>query len=189
MRFHRVNQKRLHSCLTLLVCAACMCMPRVFSAEIDKPTLEYQVKASLIFNLLHYIEFPASVDQPQNEITICFDDFALYGSAVKALEGELVSGKSIRIRHFNLAESQQCNVVVFSGAELPNSQINLQALAQDSILTIGEHEDFLQKGGIVRFGIIESTVQFDINQHQAKQARISISSKLLRLARVVVATP
>jgi hypothetical protein len=176
-------------------------VPRVFAAPIDKPTdkpsLEYQVKASLIFNILHYIEFPIAADQPQNAITICFDNFARYGSAVKALEGELVNSKSIHIQNFNLTEvqhfnsaaGQHCDVLVFSGEELPDSRLALQALTQANVLTIGENEDFLQAGGIIRFSIVESTVQFDINQSQAKKARLSISSKLLRLARVVVESP
>jgi len=61
----------------------------------------------------------------------------------------------------------------------------LEAARQQSILTIGDSDDFLDKGGMISIVVENDKVVFDINRASATVARLDISSKLLRVARVV----
>ena len=51
-----------------------------------------------------------------------------------------------------------------------------------SVLTVGEAENFLQEGGIIKFHLESNKVRFAINNAVAQTAHLVISSKLLRLA-------
>jgi hypothetical protein len=50
-------------------------------------------------------------------------------------------------------------------------------------LTVGESEDFLQRGGIIRFFGEAGSVRFQIDSGAAKRAELRISSHLLNLSR------
>jgi hypothetical protein len=156
---------------------------------IPNPAVEYQVKASLVFNFMHFIEWPPDAFQNNAQITVCLAGRDVYGNALQVLEREVVQGKTLAVKVYKswapeLADS--CQVVIFSGQERDSVQQALAALAGKSALTIGESPEFLQDGGIIKFAIINDTVQFEVNLETAKQARLNISSKLLRLANNVV---
>jgi len=54
------------------------------------------------------------------------------------------------------------------------------------VLTVGEHEHFLDQGGIMRLFLENNRVRFSVNQQSADRAGLQISSRLLRLARAVI---
>ncbi len=59
----------------------------------------------------------------------------------------------------------------------------LSGLRGESILTVGESDAFLDKGGIINFVLEQGKVRFEINDRAAEEAGLKISSKLLRLAK------
>ena len=65
----------------------------------------------------------------------------------------------------------------------------LSRVATKNILTVGETEEFLQQGGIVRFVMVEDAVRFELFLDNAERARLQISSRLLLLARPVYRAP
>jgi hypothetical protein len=52
-------------------------------------------------------------------------------------------------------------------------------------LTVGEGDEFLRQGGMVAFVIENRRVRFDVNQTTAANAGLTLSSRLLMVARVV----
>jgi hypothetical protein len=54
-----------------------------------------------------------------------------------------------------------------------------------SILTVGETEMFTRQGGIINFITVDNKVRYEINLDAARRADLDISSKLLRLAKIV----
>ena len=53
------------------------------------------------------------------------------------------------------------------------------------VLTVGESTQFLDLGGIINFVFQDTQLRFEINQDAAEQAKLVISSKLMRLAKSV----
>jgi hypothetical protein len=154
----------------------------------SNPAVEYQVKASLVFNFMHFIEWPPEALK-NGQITLCLVGRDVYGNALRVLEREIVQGKSLTVKTYGLwypVLADSCQVVIFSEQEQENVQQALADLANKSALTVGETPAFLEDGGIIKFAIINDTVQFEVNVETAKQARLNISSKLLRLASNVV---
>jgi hypothetical protein len=61
----------------------------------------------------------------------------------------------------------------------------LQRAAGAGALTVGEAEEFLPRGGMIRLLVDEGKVRFDISTRSAEQAGLKVSSQLLKLARSV----
>jgi len=69
------------------------------------------------------------------------------------------------------------------GKRIPALLANLR---NAPVLTVGEADDFLGAGGIIRFCLEGNRVRFEINREAAESARLRISSQLLLLAKNVV---
>jgi hypothetical protein len=61
----------------------------------------------------------------------------------------------------------------------------IRSLEGAAVLTISDTEDFIQWGGMISFFKDEKRVGFEINQANAQKASLIISSKLMRLSRVL----
>ena len=61
----------------------------------------------------------------------------------------------------------------------------LQSIARAPVLTVGESENFLEDGGIVIFAMEQGRVRFDVNRQNAERRKLTLSSRLLRVARTV----
>lgn len=158
-------------------------------ADNSRPSLEYQVKASLIFNFLQFVEWPPEVwEQSPSTMHICVVGGDRFGLALTTLEREIVRGKHIEISHLEASETgrlKNCQVVFFTdGSQIEIDRV-LSFVRNQSILTVGESSDFLEKGGVISLLIDSDRVVFDINRRAALQARLNVSSKLLRVARMV----
>jgi len=75
---------------------------------------------------------------------------------------------------------------------ISNSESNrlkqiLARLKNRSILTVRKTKNFANNGGMIRFIAERGKVRFRINNEAARAVRLTISSKLLRLADIVPA--
>jgi hypothetical protein len=61
----------------------------------------------------------------------------------------------------------------------------LATLQGKSILTVGDTEAFARQGGMINFITVGNKVRYEINVEAARRANLDISSKLLRLAKIV----
>ena len=53
------------------------------------------------------------------------------------------------------------------------------------MLTVGEGEEFLRNGGMIAFVIEERRVRFNIDQAAAERAGLTLSARLLNVAKSV----
>jgi hypothetical protein len=140
--------------LAVLVGAAVqMCsLTRTFAAE---PTAEeYQVKGAYLLNFAKFVEWPPQAFKgPADAIMICVIGQNPFGPALDAAaRGVLVSNRPISVRQ--IADGQQatqCPIAFASVSERKSSRALLEAVAGGSVLTVGESDDFLAKGGRDRF--------------------------------------
>jgi hypothetical protein len=56
----------------------------------------------------------------------------------------------------------------------------------NSILTVGESQDFIKAGGIIGFMVEENKVRFDIDLNTCDKEKLKMSSQLLKLAKNVI---
>lgn len=147
-----------------------------------KPTLEYQVKASYLYNFLQFVEWPPGA-LAADAILVCVFGQDRFGAALDAIAGENVRGHAIAVRRVHEPEKlNACQVVFLSASEREREALVLQRLAGQPVLTIGETPGFADRGGVINLIQVDDKIRFEINQRAAARDGFRISSQLLQLA-------
>jgi hypothetical protein len=142
-------------------------------------SLEYQVKATYLFNFVKFVEWPPRPDS--RPLTLCVAERNPFGDALReAIQGEQIAGRRLETRVVSQPASF-CDVV-FVPRETPAGRY-LEAFRDTPTLTVGENPEFLSKGGTINFIVERGNVRFEIDAAAAKRAGLRISSHLLRLSR------
>jgi len=147
---------------------------------------EYQVKAAFLLNFTKFIEWPAesfaSTDSPLN-ICILGDD--PFGKTLDQLvEGETVNGRKLTVQRLRgVPPPKSCQVLFISKSEEAVSSI-LPDLGP-GVLTVSDRDGFLREGGMICLVIEGRHVRFDINQRAAARASLTLSARMLNVARIV----
>lgn len=149
------------------------------------PSAINQVKAVFLYNFTQFVSWPPDAFPESNSPFVIGivgqNPFSTY--LEKVVEGETVMGRPIEIRYYaNRSEIKHCQIVFINHV---NYRDVLRELAGKPVLTVGDQESFVRTGGMIGFYLDKNKIRFSINQKQAKATNITISSKLLRLARVI----
>lgn len=149
---------------------------------------EAEVKAAFLYHFTGYVEWPASAFESSSSPFVIgvLGKSEVLSSLQNVVRGKNWNGRSFAVRRVDTAkEMRECQVLFVAGAEAKRLPQILEILGDAPVLTVGESEGFAQKGGIINFFMEQSRVRFEINPDAAKRAHLTISSKLLNLAKVV----
>lgn len=166
----------------------------------------YQLKAAFIYNFIKFVEWPKDKIADGNEpISVGIIGKDPFGNAFEPLKDKKAKGRKIVVKRFKGFEElkkdnekdknklqreikaiRKCNVLFICCTEKESQREIINSVKANSILTIGESEVFFKSGGIINFLVEDKKVRFEINNTAAKDAKLKISSKLLRLAKRVV---
>lgn len=152
---------------------------------------EYLIKAGFIFNFAKFVEWPApAFAQPDSPIVIGILGTDPFGTTID----QIVRDKKIGARGFvvkrlqwgkDIKELVDCKILFVSASEKAHMDEVLQMVKGLPILTVGETPGFAERGGIIRFTVEDNRVRFEVNVETAQQAGLTISSRLLTLARII----
>ncbi len=162
------------------------------TARAQSPTPEYQVKAVFLFNFAQFVEWPPkALDGDQAPIVIGVlgeDPFGPYLD--EAVQGERIGTHPLVARRFRRAEDITiCHILFISRSEAGHFESLVPRLRALGILTVADFDGFIRQGGIIQFVTVKNKIRLRINVEAAKGASLTISSKLLRPAMVVVKDP
>jgi hypothetical protein len=151
---------------------------------------EYEVKAAFIYNFIKFIEWPDELTKKQSSpLNIYVLGHNPFGEALAAIQGTQVRGRTINVNRTNSVKGlTDCHILFISSSETWHIPEILRSIKNLNILTIGDTAGFAGKGIIINFYTEEEKVRFEINLDAAKQANLTISSRLLTLSRVVRGT-
>jgi hypothetical protein len=160
-----------------------LCLPPLARSVDELPPLEYRVKAAFLLNFTKFVEWPAAAfadDRAPFRICVLGED--PFGSVLdQMVKDEVMGGRRLMVQRISRPpEPKSCQVVFVSRQE----KATPPALGP-GVLTVGEGEEFLREGGMIAFVIENRRVRFDISQKAAAGARLTISSRLLNVARLV----
>ncbi len=97
-----------------------------------------------------------------------------------------VRGRALQVRKpASLRSLGDCHVLFISSSERRRIHTILNAVRGMDLLTVGDTEGYAQEGVMVNFYIEASKVKFEINLKSIRSSRITVSSQLLKLGRVV----
>jgi hypothetical protein len=149
--------------------------------------VEYEVKAAFIHNFAKFIEWPASAfEKADSPLRIGILGEGPINAPLMGMRGKQVQNRSLeitRVRRIN--DLRQYHIVFVNPSEKGRTRSILRALKGTGILTIGDFEGFAEQGGALNFYLEEGKVRFEINDCAARRENLKVSSKLLRLARIV----
>jgi hypothetical protein len=148
---------------------------------------EYQVKAAYLYNLTKFTDWPASAFASNTApmvIGVVGED--PFGKTMDdAFRGEIVRDHPLVVKRLRRDEDlRSCHVLFISYSEKERLPELLEKLKGSPVLTVSDAGDFVERGGMVNFFLVQKTVKMEINQAAVEEASLQISAKLLKLARI-----
>lgn len=149
---------------------------------------EYQVKAAYIYNFTQFMDWPTNAFATTNApvvIGILGED--PFGRILdEVVRNEVVRGRPLVVKRLRPDEDlRDCCVLFISRSEKERLPAVLHQLRGSPVLTISDSNGFAQQGGMVNLILVNQTVKMEINQTAVETAGLQVSSKLLKLARIV----
>lgn len=160
---------------TLLLCLPCRAL------ALDEGPL----KAAVIFNLLLFVEWPGESDLPAGTpLLLCADRSAPLWPHLSALKDRPVRQRRLDLRETGTPDDQRaCHAWVLEATGSRPAAARVAGAGPALVIGDGARAD--EPGVVIALRQANSRLQFDIDMAQARQQRLVLSSKMLRLARVV----
>jgi hypothetical protein len=147
-----------------------------------------EVKAIFLFNFAQFVDWPPSAfEGPLAPIVIgVIGDDPFDGTLDELVKGEVVKNRSLIVTRFkNVDQLSACHILFVSASETQRYERILTTMRGRPTLTVGETDGFATRGGMVRFVTERNRVGLQVNVKAARSAGLTISSNLLRPARIV----
>ena len=148
-------------------------------------TDEYKVKAAFLFHFAQLVEWPSDAfNSGDQSFNLCmFEDERHLQELQSTLEGKPIGTRVVHVRLLHQTQPVRgCSILFLGQDEGRRQTAALRNLRGQSVLTVGEADNFLSEGGIIRLHLGQNKVRFDINVDAADSSHLKISSRLLLLA-------
>lgn len=178
----------LSSMRRLIFCCCCATAGVLLSqqAGAEEPVPEYELKAAFIYNFALFTDWPPDTVYEGNAVNICANLHSPLRLSLSGVAGKPVKGRRIAVRYLSSLEGlPACHILFVGGSERDQWRQTRKALDGTAILTISDDEEIGRDGVIILLAMERNRMVFDVDMRAAKQARLTLSSKLLRLARTV----
>ena len=150
---------------------------------------EYDLKAVFLYKFGRYVQWPDGSPGKADEAFIIgiigadpFGKALDYIAATQRIEGN----KIVIYRWRDVSEIRPCHILFLPRTlDARTQRAAIEATANRHVLVVGETPGFCQQGGVINFFIAENNVRFEISLKAAQRQQLTISSSLLKLARLV----
>jgi hypothetical protein len=168
-------------------CWVALCLAGPLAGQASR---EYDLKAVFLFNFVTFVDWPANATPDKSPFVIGVLGEDPFGSALdEVIAGEKIRGAPLQARRCRtLEEARQCQILFISSSEAAKLPEILKDLRGRPVLTVADVPRFLEAGGIIAFST-GARLQLQVNPAAAQRAGLTISSKLLRVAKVVEDAP
>ena len=149
---------------------------------------EYQVKAVFLYNFTRFVDWPATSFESANSPFVIgilgSDPFGTYID--ETVSGESTGEHPIVIKRFKTVKDiDNCHILFINSTDAEAIKSILADTKEKKILTVSDANNFASLGGIIGFFIENNKIRMQINTEAAKAASLSISSKLLGVAKIL----
>jgi hypothetical protein len=147
--------------------------------------LEYQTKAAFLFNFAKFVDWPPyKFTQPDSPLIIGVVGSDPFGGLLEEqVQDQRINDRTVIVCHVeSIQELRKCHIIFVCRSEAERLAPILASVRGDNVLTVGETDKFITRGGMINFVMVGNTVHFQINDSAAKHAGLKISSKLSSLA-------
>jgi hypothetical protein len=156
-----------------LVCAGGVC-PAQTPRESD-------VEAAYLFNFAKFMHAP--VHSADNFTIAVVGKSALEPALETITANEQVDGRPLKVMQVATPEqARNCDIIFLGESETGRIDRDLAALAGSNALTVSSAPDFMQRGGMIQFQVVNNRVRFNVNLDAASKEKVTLSSELLKVA-------
>jgi hypothetical protein len=149
---------------------------------------EDQIKAAYLLHFARYVEWPESAfSSRKSPVQICMLESDGFHSVVAStVVDKIVGSRSVEVVIVeNAATATSCHILFVGDLGKESLEEVLTSLGDASVFSVGNDPDFARRGGVANFFRASNKIRFAINRGAASSAGLKISSRLLRLAKLV----
>ena len=150
----------------------------------DAQTAEYAAKAAFIYNAALFSQFP---NADTGLLRLCVLGRDPFGELLASMEGKRLGDAKITVAYPQSSSDalKQCQIVFISASEADNIAALADAGKGAGVMTIADTKGAARKGIMLELSVEDKRIAFECNVEAARSANITLSSKVLRLARAV----
>ncbi len=152
------------------------------------PDFEHEVKASFVYTVAKFVEWPDRAFQRPGAPLVfeVLGEDALEEALERAARGKTVNGHPVEVRKAGKSgDLSPCHVLYVGRSEAGHLRGVLDRVRGATVLTVGELARFAEDGGVMGLRLEENMIRFEVNIDAAARAHLSISSKILKLGKVI----
>ena len=169
--------------VALAVCAGSL----LAQSSAARRAREYDLKATFLFHFTHFVEWPErAFADAQTPFRLCVLTPDPFGETLREVAaGERAAGRELQVLTVaTAAETRGCQIVFVPDDRDSTIVRDLPGVKEGLLLTVGESDDFLDRGGIVRFELRQGRLRLLVSRRALGNSELHMSSKLLALARM-----
>jgi YfiR/HmsC-like len=164
---------------------ALLCLARLLAdaapASAPRVANEYDLKAAFIFNLAKFIQWPAEKFAHEDSPLVIgvLGDEAL-DRFTSSLRDKTIDKHRLVVRRIEQAKDlPECHVLFISRPAKQQVAELVETGRMSKVLTVGETDQFLELGGMIRFTLESDELRLEINDKRARSASLSIAATAL----------
>jgi hypothetical protein len=161
-------------------------------AQSELQAAEYKVKAAFLYKFASYVEWPPQVfERRESPFVIGVVGADMLGDELaRVVAGHSIDGRPVEVRKLRHGEPVSGLQILFVGRSDHGQPADTLASAKGRpVLTVTESEDAFALGSVINFVVVDDKVRFDVALREAEQSNLKVSSRLLSVARKVLAGP
>ncbi len=149
-----------------------------------------QIKVAMIRKFAEFVKWPDDVS-PRNSMNVKVCAYANTPIALAAAVLEkTVPNQAVHYSFVPLAANEpigkKCHVIFISNQEQERLPALLASLSSQPVLTISDISNFVNRGGMIGFVVVDGKIKYDINNQAFGLARLKVDAQLLETANKVV---
>ena len=148
----------------------------------------HDLQAAFLLNFARFTEWPVSV-RGESIVMCVFGDERLTDALTLALRGQTIEGRPLQAVDIGAeGDVAQCQVLFAGKSSIGDGLPLLRAASRLPVLTVSDRKGFASTAGMVELFVEDGRMRFAINVDAARRSHLTLSSRLLGLARIVRGT-
>lgn len=149
--------------------------------------MEHKLKAAFIQKFIDFVEWPQSSMEYSPSFRIgVLGTSSIAGYLSKGMANKQFQGKPIEVKRLqSYAEIPQCHMIFISSSERDSLFGILSMTRKKAILTIGDTAKYADMGVLINLYRQGDYIRFEINIDEVYDSGLKVSSKLLKLSKIV----
>lgn len=148
-----------------------------------KTAAEYELRAAFVYNFAKFVEWPPeSFDNSGSPLQVCIaGDTAVVEAFQNVLGSKTVNKRELVVRRVTKSPAPRTCQILYDAGDAKGPPL-LERAAQSDVLSVGENDEFVAHGGMIRLLREGNRLRFVIYRENVERSQLRVSSKLMALS-------